>query len=295
MPGKTLVRAAGALVALVVACLGGPAAAGPVGPAETFEGDAVGSFPAGWRDFANVDPVSTIPKPSAVVVSTTDAFGHPTRALAPVDAIASMKGIYRAVGRSSLYETSADVRIDRFSDFSTSVDCGCPPELQATFDWPMTVGFLQLQGTTDPAHVPVLGLLASSWTKNWRLLAFTENVAVDVDLGVPVTLGTWYGLQIELNAVTGSVHSRITDVATGAILANSVTSLPAASLLPGGPWNPATDGNFNAASYFAGELTGMTTPGLAVVDNIDTLIPEPTTMLLLASALAACLVARRRR
>jgi hypothetical protein len=39
----------------------------------------------------------------------------------------------------------------------------------------------------------------------------------------------------------------------------------------------------------------MTTPGLAVVDNIDTPIPEPTTMLLLASALAACLVARRRR
>ena len=68
-----------AVLALAVACLGGPAVAGPVGPAETFEGDAVGSFPAGWSDVALVDPASTAPKPSAVVVNTTDAFGNPPR------------------------------------------------------------------------------------------------------------------------------------------------------------------------------------------------------------------------
>ena len=64
-----------AAVALVVACLGGQAVAGPVGPVETFEGDTVGSFPAGWSDFAVVDPTNTAPKPSDAAVSTTDRFG----------------------------------------------------------------------------------------------------------------------------------------------------------------------------------------------------------------------------
>jgi hypothetical protein len=50
--------------------------AGPVGPVETFEGDTVGSFPAGWSDFAVVDPTNTAPKPSVAVVSTTDRFGN---------------------------------------------------------------------------------------------------------------------------------------------------------------------------------------------------------------------------
>ena len=45
-----------AVLALLVACLGGEAVAGPVGTPETFEGDAVGSFPAGWSDVALVDP-----------------------------------------------------------------------------------------------------------------------------------------------------------------------------------------------------------------------------------------------
>jgi hypothetical protein len=39
-----------AVPALVVACLSGPATAGPVGPPDTFEGNAAGSFPAGWSD-----------------------------------------------------------------------------------------------------------------------------------------------------------------------------------------------------------------------------------------------------
>ena len=54
-----------ALVALVAACLGGPAVAGPVGPVETFEGDTVASFPAGWSDVGLVSP-GTTPIPSAV-------------------------------------------------------------------------------------------------------------------------------------------------------------------------------------------------------------------------------------
>src|SRR3954449_10639933 len=90
-----------AVLALLVACLGGEAVAGLVGPPETFEGDAVGSFPAGWSDVALVDLDSTAPKPSALVVSTTDTFGNPTNALAPVAAIGSNQGIYRAISPST--------------------------------------------------------------------------------------------------------------------------------------------------------------------------------------------------
>jgi hypothetical protein len=69
------------------ACLGGPAVAGPVGPVETFEGNPVGSFPAGWSDAVLVDPTNTAPKPSASVVSATDAFGNPTKALATLPGV----------------------------------------------------------------------------------------------------------------------------------------------------------------------------------------------------------------
>ena len=63
--------------------------------AETFQRDAVGSFPKGWNDAAFVDPDLPAPKPSALVVNTTDAFGHPTKALATLPAIADSQGIYR--------------------------------------------------------------------------------------------------------------------------------------------------------------------------------------------------------
>jgi hypothetical protein len=280
-----------AALALAAACLGGPAAAGPVGTAGTFEGDAVGSFPAGWSDAARVDPASTAPNPSAVVVSTTDAFGRPTKALAPVAAIAPSKGIYRAISAANFYATSADVRIERFSDFDPNPDlaaCGCPPGTKSALDYPMQIGFSELQGTTDLSHTPTVALLASARTRGWVLFAATENVVAAIDLGVPATLGTWYGLQLDLNAATGSVRSRITDVAAGAILLDSTTSL-----LPFGPWDPATDGKFDVEGFFGGEVTARTTPAVAEVDNIDTPIPEPATMLLLASALTACVAARR--
>lgn len=118
------------------------------------------------------------------------------------------------------------------------------------------------------------------------MLAYTANVVADFDLGVPVTLGMWYGLEVDLNAIAATVHSRITNVATGSTLADLVSSLPAS-------WNPAVDGRFDVENFVGGELTALTTSGLAVVDNIDTPIPEPATMLLQASALAACVAARR--
>jgi hypothetical protein len=94
---KQPVHRFGVVLALMVACLGGPAVATPVGSVETFEGNAVGSFPSGWSDVAAVDPDPIAPKPSAVVVSATNAFGNQTKSLAPVPTIGGNQGIYRVL------------------------------------------------------------------------------------------------------------------------------------------------------------------------------------------------------
>src|SRR5215472_7437925 len=87
----------------------------PIGASDDFSGDAIGSFPAGWLDVATVDPASPAPKPSALVVGTTDAHGSPIHALGTLPAIAPSQGIYRVVPLSSAYSSKADVRVDRFS------------------------------------------------------------------------------------------------------------------------------------------------------------------------------------
>ena len=108
----------------------------------TFQHDSTGtftysSFPTGWFDTAQVSPDSTAPQPSAVVIKTTDAFGHPTNALATLPAIADSQGIYRPIESSNFYRTQADVRVDQFSDVDPSgavedpnnpgfLLCGCP-------------------------------------------------------------------------------------------------------------------------------------------------------------------------
>ena len=167
------------------------------GRTETFQRDAVGSFPKGWSDAALIDPANPAPKPSAVVVDTTDAFGHPTKALAMLPAISDSQGIYRAIESSGFYSAHADVRVDQFSGFDPTPDleaCGCPPETVIGLDFPMQVGFGQLQGTTDLSHAPAFAVYASSETKTWQLFAGTQHVLAVIDLGLPVTLGQWYGL-----------------------------------------------------------------------------------------------------
>jgi hypothetical protein len=225
-----------------------------------------------------------------VVVSTTDAFGNQTKALAPVAAIAPSQGIYRAITPSTSYSTRADVRVDRFSDFDPNVDptaCGCPPGSEV--DFPVQMGFLQ--SGSPPFHLfSQIGIYPGAKSQDWRLIAATANVVTDFDLGVPVTLGTWYGVQLDLDANTGTVRSRITDIATGATLLDTVTLLSAL-----GPWDPAVDGRFDIEGFYDGELSAKTTAGLWVIDNIDAPVPEPGSIFMLGSALAAGAVARRRK
>jgi hypothetical protein len=279
-----------AVLALVIGCLGGPATAGPVGTVETFEGDAVGNFPANWSDVALVDPDPLAPKPSAVVVSTTDAFGNSTNALAPVPAVGGIQGIYRTITPSNFYSTRADIRVDQFSDFDPNFDptiCGCPPGSEVDFP----VGVTLMQSATTTFHLwPTVQLYPGARSQDWRLFVGTANAVADLDLGLPVTLGKWYGVELDLDANAATARSRITDLATGATLLDTVTLLSAL-----GSWDPAIDGRFDIEAFWDAEISAKTTPGLWVIDNIDAPIPEPGTILLLGSALAVGAVVRRRK
>jgi hypothetical protein len=274
---------------------GGNASTRFTGSPETFQHDSIGtftysSFPTGWFDTAQVSPDSTAPQPSAVVIQTTDAFGHPTQALATLPGIAISQGIYRPIEPSDFYMTRADVRIDQFSDIDPAVAvedpnnpgfilCGCPVGTENVLDWAMQVGFENLDGTIDPGEAPDAGIVASAETHTWHLFAATPNVVADIDLGVRVEEGRWYGVETDFDATNGTLHGLITDKATGAILTDTMAFLHDPKY---GAYDPSVDGAFNAEAYFDSEVSlvhssdpTLTRPGLAVIDNIDSFTHHP--------------------
>ena len=300
-----------AVLGALAASLGGPAVAGPVGPPETFQSYAIGSFPKGWLDFAAVGPPSDAPQPSAVVINTTDAYGHMTKALATLPAVAPAQGIFRPIGSTNYYATHADVRIDRFGDTDPTgavedpnnpgfLLCGCPVGTENLLDWAAEVGFLNVGANpTNPAESPGMGIAASAETHTWHLFAVTTNIIADIDLGLKPEEGKWYGVEVDLNAKTGALHGAITDVRAGTILADNMVFLTDPKY---GTYDPKVDGVFDTENYMDSELSlvfgtnpDLNKPGLAVVDNIDTRIPEPASIVLLGSALAFGAAVRRRR
>ena len=263
------------------------------GRPETFRHDSVGtftdsSFPTGWSDPALVDPNSLAPQPSAVVIQTTGADGLPTKALATLPAVADSQGIYRMIDPADHYATRADVRIDQFGETDPSgaaedpdnpgfFTCGCPLESVNILDWPMQVSFAQLDGVTDPSHSAAVGVAASTQTHTWHLFSFIANVFADVDLGLVVEEGKWYGVKTDFNAANGALHGAITDAASGEILVDRTVFLTDPQY---GEYDPSVDGVFNAEAYIDAELTlvfgtdpSLNKPGLAVIDNID--VPSP--------------------
>ena len=263
------------------------------GSPETFQSDSTGtftysSFPQGWFDTAQVSPDSTAPQPSAVVIKTTDAFGHSTKALATLPDVADSQGIYRPIESSHFYKTQADVRVDQFSDVDRSVLvedpnnpgfllCGCPVGAENVVDWPMQVGFVKLNGDADPSTLAAAGLVASAETHTWQLFAGTQNTLAVIDLGIHIQEGKWYGVETDFDAKNGILHGVVTDIAKGITLADKMVFLqdPKYAFL-GGTYDPKVDGVFNAEAYIDGEHTlthstdpSLTRPGLAVIDNID--------------------------
>jgi hypothetical protein len=267
---------------IVTSLLGAASMARATGVADDFESYAVGTFPSSqWSDagaFMPIPPVASLP--SATVVSTTDAFGNPTQALAVTDQVAAVSGIYQAVPLSSQYSLAADMRVDRYSNNPDTV----------TTDWAMQLTFAQLTRTFY--NTPQAGIFASSLTQGWRvfLIDSTDTVFADIDLGVAATTGTWYRVGFDLDAGTGAYRVRITDIATSTLLTDT------SGVFAG--WT-ADSGRFDAVSFFDGEGSPTATIGnLALVDNINveaTPVPEPSSALLLALGLGGVAAALRRR
>ena len=237
----------------------------------------------------------TAPQPSAVVIETTDAFGHPTKALATLPTVADSQGIYRPIETSDFYMTRADVRVDQFSDIDPSgavedpnnpgfLLCGCPVGFENALDWPMQISFAFLDGsTTDPAHAAAAGILASAETHTWHLFSGTANIVANIDLGVQVEEGKWYGVETDFDASNGALHGEVIDATTGLTLADKMVFVTDPKYaFAGGTYDPSVDGVFNTEAYIDGEVSlshtsdpTLTRPGLAVIDNIDSFKQHP--------------------
>jgi hypothetical protein len=263
------------------------------GSPETFQHDSVGtftesSFPTGWFDSAEVDPNSTAPDPSVVVIKTTDASGHQTKALATLPDISINQGIYRDIDSTSgLYRTSADVRVDQFGDVDKSVIvpdpnnpgfllCGCPIGAENLVDWPMEIGFNSLlPDSPNFSETSAVGIVASADDQNWHMAFLTPDIVKDIDMGVHIELGKWYGVETDFDANSGVLHGLLADKATGQTLADISVNVK-----DFGNYNQSVDGVFNTEGYFSGEDSlvhssnpTLTRPNLAVIDNID--VPNP--------------------
>lgn len=292
---RIIVSCYSGLCGLALATLGQASLAAPI--VDDFESYAAGSFPAsGWLDVATVAPDAppyiNAPVPSATVVSTTDAQGNATQALQTVDALGLAKGIYTPVPVSSSYSLFADIRTLQFAN---SNPLGAGP---AT-DWSMQLTFAQA-GVENFSIAPQVGVYASSLTQGWRIYLISSNGGpiVDIDLGVPAALNTWYTIGLDLDTTTRTFHSVITDTASGVVLDDETNVIA--------DWE-SQFGLFDSIAFFVGEVGALspatpestTIPNIGQVDNINVTtqpVPLPgAAVLLAASALPLLGLARRRR
>lgn len=291
-PARTPARTRAICSAALLCAALGTARAAPA--TADFESYAPGSFPApAWHDFANFFPSSpdrAPPQlPSMTVVQTTDAFGHATQALQGVGATAGAgSGVYAAQASSMLLSVSADVRTLRYSNSD-------PATVLPWQDSSINVGLW----TANVGNAPFISIYASSTTHGWRLAysgdAVTGPDLDDYDLGAAAQVGVWYRVALDLNRQTGSFHSLITDIASGAVLIDSTIIHPG--------WTPGID-NFDSVLFASGEASATLPwgPGSTTVSNIGqydniTLnpVPEPASWALMATGLVGWVATRRRQ
>ncbi len=253
--------------------------AGASAVVDDFQSYALGSFPSPtWSDVGAVSNNGQT-LPTARVVSTSNAFGTATQALAINDQLGSSRGIYAATDVGRFYSLAADIRVDRYSANAQST----------TQDWAMQLTFAH-SGVSSFDGTPQAGIYASSLTQGWRLFLIGEqSLFADIDLGLAAAVGTWYRVSLEADALTGAFHTQIFDVLSGTVMLNDQRTLSG--------WTPS-EANWNSIAFFGGDLSG-TTANQAVVDNVNIsssgTVPEPGSAGLALAALLALGWVRRTR
>ena len=227
MRSRFLILSAAALLFTAVG-----AGASPI--SDNFESYTVGTFPSPtWSDVGAVFNNGQI-LPSATVVSTTDAFGNATKAVAIRDQVTNSRGIFAPTSIGRFYSLAADLRVDRYADNSQA-----PPS-----DWAMQLTFAH-NGVASYDFTPQAGIYASSLTKGWRLFLIGElGLGADIDLGVAADVGTWYKVSLDADALTGTFHTQIFDVLSGIQLLDNTQAITG--------WTPA-EANWDSIAFFGGE------------------------------------------
>lgn len=262
-----------------VALFASVTSAGASAVIDDFQSYALGSFPSPtWSDVGAVfNTGQTLP--TARVVTTSNAFGAATQAVAINDQVGSSRGIYAATDVGRFYSLAADIRVDRFSSNAAST----------TQDWAMQLTFAH-SGIGSFDGTPQAGIYASALTQGWRLFLIGEQgLSADIDLGLAATVGTWYRVSLDADALTGAFHAQIFDVLSGGLLLDDTHTLAG--------WTPG-EAHWDSIAFFGGDLSGSPA-NLAVVDNVNISssgsAPEPASIVLAAAALLALGSFRRRR
>lgn len=223
---------------------------------DDFESYSTGAFPApDWLDVAEVPDPPLAPVPSCLVETTTGPDGQPTQAVSTIEFMGAAQGFYRFVPLSKRYIVSADVRVDRFVDRAYS----------EVSDWTWEVGVGQYVPGEDFCCTPQVGIYGSAFTQGWRLFVVgTGGAYADIDLEVPVDIGRWYHVEMDLDAVTGAVRSRIADAATGEQLCDRLDVIAG--------WTDA-DGKFDVVNFFESDYgDDATESNLCVIDNVKAIV-----------------------
>lgn len=247
---------------------------------DNFESYAAGTFPsANWTDTGPIAPYSNSntppPTPSCVVGQTADAFGQTTRALHLSGSwVGAASGVYRPVAHTAQYSVSMDVRTDEFASGATDNPS----------DWPWMMGVSRYDAAVQAGGWNSLQMYGTDLARDFRAYGINDAGQQDFELGLPILAGVWYRVQIDVDADGGSIRNRIWDIAGGALLADTTTSVAG--------WLP-TDNVFDVVTINQGELSALTSADVWV-DNVSiNAIPEPGSIAL--GLLGGLLLARRGR
>ncbi len=232
---------------------------------EDFQDQISGTFPdCPWLDTAAIQTPPDVILPSALVFVTDDADGIVTRAL-QTRQTDWFDGIYAPLPVADRYLVRADVRVDVY-------DPDANPEFPAA-NWAMYVSVSQFSDLFPAGGWAGVGVYASAATQGWRLYVVGTDpkapVAAEIDLELPAVAGVWYRVELEVLAGTESIHTRILDGATDAVLLDRVDVIPGLT--------PAQT-QFDALACFDGDDPETPVNNQATIDNITYEVgyPAPT-------------------